>query len=311
MIFTLRLTINTMDISELKAFTKVVQTGSFTAAAEIMNTQRPYVSRLINQLESKLGVRLLTRTTRAQSLTEVGREFYERAVAILASIEEAEQAIIQSQAQPTGILKLSCSAEFGVMAVGEWINQYLALYPQMRVEADFTNRKVDLVHEGFDLAIRVGELPDSSLVARLLGHVHYGIFASPEYLARAGHPVTPDDLPAHNTISFIGHAQRTEWLLQHHTKQQPPVGIELRPRLNVSSITAAKQATIQGIGIALLPHISARAAVKANQLIAVLPDWRHNDIPIHAIFASARYVSAKVRAFIELAQMSMQGVDKD
>lgn len=294
-----------MEISELKAFVKVVQTGSFTQAAELLNTQRTYISRLINQLESKLGVRLLARTTRAQSLTEVGREFYERAVSILASIEEAEQAIMQSQAQPTGVLKLTCSTEFGMMAVEQWITDYLTTYPHMRVEADFTNRKVDLVHEGFDLAIRVGELPDSSLIARLLGHVRYGLFAAPNYLKQTGEPQTPADLKTHHTISFIGNAQRTEWLLHHRHQPESSAHIELKPRYNVSNISAAKQAAINSIGIALLPCITAHSAVEMKQLVHLLPGWHPNDVPIHAVYTSARYVSPKVRSFIELAQRSM------
>ena len=297
-----------MEISELKAFVKVVQTGSFTQAAELLNTQRTYVSRLINQLETKLGVRLLARTTRAQSLTEVGREFYERAMAILASIDEAEQAIVQSQAQPTGILKLTCSTELGMMAVGRWINEYLTAYPHMRVEADFTSRKADLVHEGFDLAIRVGELPDSSLIARLLGHVRYGLFASPVYMAQTASltPLSmPSDLAALHTISFLGNAQRTVWSLIHTSNNRLQQDIELKPRYTVSNISAAKEAAINGIGIALLPHITAQTSVENHQLVHVLPDWQPADIPVHAVFTSARYVSPKVRAFIELAQTAM------
>ncbi|GHA66431.1 LysR family transcriptional regulator [Formosimonas limnophila] len=295
-----------MEISELKAFVKVVQTGSFTQAAELLNTQRTYISRLINQLENKLDVRLLARTTRAQSLTEVGREFYERAVSILTSIEEAEQAVMQSQSQPTGILKLTCSTEFGMMAVGRWINEYLTAYPHMRVEADFTSRKADLVHEGFDLAIRVGELPDSSLVARLLGHVRYGLFASPNYMAKIASLSAPSDLNALHTISFLGNAQRTVWSLHHSANKRLQQDIELKPRYNVSNISAAKEAAINGIGIALLPHITAQAAIKDKQLVHVLPDWQPADIPVHAVFASARYVSPKVRSFIELAQQAMR-----
>ena len=294
-----------MDISELKAFTKVVQTGSFTQAAEALNTQRAYVSRLINQLESKLGVRLLARTTRAQSLTEVGRELYERAVAILASIEEAEQAVQHAQAQPTGILKLTCSTEFGMMAVGRWITEYLTAYPHMRVEADFTSRKADLVHEGFDLAIRVGELPDSTLIARLLGHVRYGLFAAPQYIAQTAPLSAPSDLTELHTISFLGNAQRTMWRLHHRTNTRLQHDIELKPRYTVSNISAAKEAAMSGIGIALLPHITAQAAVEHGQLIHVLPDWQPADVPVHAVFTSARYVSPKVRSFIELAQNAM------
>jgi len=160
-----------MDITALQAFVKVVQTGSFTRAADALHTQKAYLSRVVTQLEKELGARLLERTTRSLSLTEIGREFFERAVGILASVEDAQRAVQKAQGEPRGVLKLTCGVEFGMIAVSGWIAAYLERYPQVRVDGEFTGRIVDIVHEGFDLAIRVGPLADSTLTARKLGEL--------------------------------------------------------------------------------------------------------------------------------------------
>jgi LysR family transcriptional regulator for bpeEF and oprC len=148
-----------METSELTAFVKVVQSGSFTRAAESMGTQKAYLSRVVTQLEQKLGVRLLERTTRSLSLTEAGREIFERAVGILGAMEDVERVAQQTLAEPRGTLRLTCGVEFGMIAVSRWISDYLARYPLVNVESDFTGRIVDIVHEGFDLAIRIGGPP--------------------------------------------------------------------------------------------------------------------------------------------------------
>jgi len=149
-------------------------------------------------------VRLLERTTRALSLTEIGREFFERAVGILASVEDAQRTVQKAQGEPRGVLRLTCGVEFGMIAVSQWIAAYLERYPQVRVDADFTGRIVDIVHEGFDLAIRVGPLADSALTARKLGELHYGLFAAPAYVARRAAPNLPSDLATHDVLAFAG-----------------------------------------------------------------------------------------------------------
>lgn len=158
-----------MDLNALEAFVKVVQTGSFTRAAEALNTDKGRLSRVVGRLERELSVRLLERSTRSLSLTEAGREFFERARAILGSVDDAREAMQRIRGEPQGTLRLSCGVEFGLIAVGGWVADYLAAHPQVQVEADYTNRIVDIVHEGYDLAVRVGPLPDSSLAARRLG----------------------------------------------------------------------------------------------------------------------------------------------
>lgn len=290
--------ITTMDLPALQAFVKVVQTGSFTRAADALHTQKAHLSRLVSQLEKELGVRLLERTTRALSLTEVGREFFERAVGILASVDDAQRAIQKAQGEPRGTLKLTCGVEYGMIAVSGWISAYLVRYPQMQVEADFTGRVVDMVHEGFDLAIRVGPLADSTLAARRLGDIAYGLFATPDYLMRHPPVEQPEDLARQTLLSFSGGSAQSSWNL---TDGQRHHRMPVSARFKANNVFAVRDAALQGLGIAQLPTMVAADAVQAGRLQAVLPAWSAPAVPVHAVFASARYLTPKVRSFIDLA----------
>ncbi len=257
---------------------------------------------MVTQLEKELGARLLERTTRSLSLTEIGREFFERVVGILASVEDAERAVQKAQGEPRGVLKLTCGVEFGMLAVSGWVRAYLARYPQVRVEADFTGRLVDIVHEGFDLAIRVGPLADSTLTARKLGELRYGLYAAPGYLARYGAPARPADLTSHETLAFSGGSHQATWTL---SRDQQSDRVTVQPRLRANNVFAVRDAAVAGLGIAQLPVMVADAAVHGDQLQGVLTDWSLSSVPVHAVFASARYLTPKVRAFIDLAAEAM------
>lgn len=285
-----------MDIPELQAFVKVVQAGSFTRAAETLGTQKATLSRTVSQLEARLGVRLLERTTRSLSLTEIGRELFERAVGILGAVEDAERLVQQIHAEPRGVLRLTCGVEFGMLAVSGWIDGYLAQYPDVSVEADFTGRLVDLVHEGFDLAIRIGPLEDSRLAARRLGSLEYGLFASPAYLARRGTPATPQELAAHTLLVFSAGAHRGGWKLQRDGEE---IRVDNAGRLRVNNSFAVRDAALSGLGIAQLPLRVARGA--GDALVRVLPGWAPPAVPVHAVFPSNRFLTPKVRAFVDLA----------
>ena len=287
-----------MDLAALQAFVKVVQTGSFTRAAEALQTQKARLSRVVSQLERELSVRLLERSTRSLSLTEPGREFFERAHAILAQVDDARQAMQRIRGQPQGLLRLSCGVEFGLVAVSAWIADYLVAYPQVQVEADYSNRVVDIVHEGFDLAVRVGPLSDSSLAARRLGLLDYGLYASAAYLRRHGQPAMPQELTAHALVVYAGAAAQGRWQLLRGDEQ---VRVALQPRLRVNTSLAAREAILRGLGIGLLPRRVAEADGMAAKLQRVLPAWAPPEVPVHAVFASARYLTPKVRAFIDLA----------
>ncbi len=295
-----------MDLVALQAFVRVVQTGSFTRAAEALQTHKAHLSRVIGQLERELGARLLERTTRSLSLTEVGREFHERAVAILAAVDDARQAVAQSQGEPRGTLRLTCGVDFGLLAVGAWTNRYLARYPQMKVEAEITGRIVDVVHEGFDLAIRVGRLPDSTLTARRLGALSYALYAAPPYLKRRGSPRSPADLAQHDLLVFTPARNVSAWQLGRQGETQR---VDLRQaRFRASNHFAVRDACTAGLGIALLPHLIAEPLLPDGQLRKVLDGWSSPEVPVHAVFASARFLAPKVRAFIDLASGAFGGV---
>ncbi len=262
---------------------------------------------MVSELERELGVRLLERSTRSLSLTEIGREFYERAVGILASVEDAQRAVQRAQGEPRGTLKLTCGVEFGMIAVSGWIGRYLERHPQARVDADFTSRVVDIVHEGFDLAIRVGQLSDSSLNARRLGQLEYGLFAAPGYLCRQEVPTSPEELSSHEALAFTGGSHPASWLL---TRAGVTHRLELRPRLKANNVFATRDAAAAGLGIAQLPLIVARPMLHGRRLVPVLADWALPAMPVHAVFASARYLTPKVRAFIDLALEAMQSPDE-
>ena len=287
-----------MDLSTLEAFVKVVQTGSYTRAADALGTQKARLSRVISALEAELAVRLLERSTRSLSLTEAGREFFERAHAILGSVDEARQAMQRIRGEPQGTLRLTCGVEFGLVAAGAWIADYLAAYPQMQVEADYTNRVVDIVHEGQDLALRVGPLADSSLAARRLGVLDYGLYASADYLRRHGQPDAPQDLAAHPLVVYAGAAPQGHWSL---ARGDETTRVRLQPRLRVNTSLAVRDVLQRGLGIGVLPRRVAEHSAQPAALQRVLPDWRPPDVPVHAVFASARYLTPKVRAFIDLA----------
>lgn len=291
-----------MDLVALQVFVKVVQTGSFTRAASSLGSQKSHLSRTLSQLERELGVRLLERTTRALSLTEAGREFFERALAILGAVDDARRAMQKVQGVPRGSLRLTCGVEFGMIAVSSWIERYLEHYPDVRIDADYTARVVDLVHEGYDLAIRLGSLSDSSLAARKLGELHYALYAAPRYLSRRGSPQHPTDLSTHAQLAFVGGSHPAHWRLRRDQEEHL---LNLQARLKANNVFAIRDAAIAGYGIAQLPKLVAAEAVQSGRLQVVLPGWEPPRVAVHAVFASVRYLTPKVRAFIDLAVEAM------
>jgi DNA-binding transcriptional LysR family regulator len=289
-----------MTLEQLRFLVRVVQAGSFTRAAERLGTQKSHVSRVVAQLEADLGAKLIERTTRRLGLTEMGREVFERALAILGAVEDTELLVQQAQDAPRGVLRLTCGVEFGELAVGNWVREYLAAWPEVAVEADYTARVVDLTHEGFDLAIRIGPLAESRLVARRLGALHYGLFAAPGYLERHGTPRQAADLAAHALVMFSAGSHRRGWVL--HGEGDAPVRIDGPARLRVNHSFAVRDALLDRLGVGLLPLLVAAHAVHAGDLVPVLPDLRPEPVDVHAVYLGNRFLSPKVRAFVEIAQ---------
>jgi DNA-binding transcriptional LysR family regulator len=289
-----------MTLDQLRIYVKVIEAGSFTDAAERLDTPRSHVSRVIAQLEAELGVVLLERTTRARSITEAGREVYERALGILGAVDDTLRATQRLHDAPQGLLRLTCGIEFGQVLLGSWIEDYLALYPKVAVEAEYTSRELDLVHEGFDLAIRGGPLPDSRLVARPLGSFDYGLFASPGYLRAHGHPAEPAELEGHELVFFSGGVVKAGWTL-YHPQRETPVAVKAAARLRVNAGTGVRSSLLRGLGVGQLPWVMADEAVAAGLLEPVLEPWAPAPVTVHAVYPSNRYLTPKVRAFIDLA----------
>ncbi len=287
----------TIDLGEMATFVAVVQRGSFTSAADALETDKGRVSRSVTRLEKKLGARLLERSTRSLRVTEVGREFFERSVSVLTAVEETEAAIANQLGAPSGTLKLTTGPEFGTLVVDRWISAYLLRYPKVRVETEYTNRVTDIIHEGFDVAIRVGPLGDSDLSARRLMELTYGLYAAPSYAAGAIEPATPDDLKAHDLIMFAPRG-RAVWKL---VNGRASATVSKTARCSVNNNLSALAMAKASLGIALLPDFMAKPALEDGLLKRVLPSWGRIPVPVHAVFTSSRYMAPKVRAFVDLA----------
>lgn len=282
----------------MRILVKVVQAGNFTRAAGLLGVRKSYVSRVIAGLEAELGVRLIDRSTRAQRLTDVGAQVYGRALTIEEALAETHQAAQEARGEPLGTLRLTAGPEFGQIAVTGWIARYLARFAAMRVDVDYTARVVDLVHEGIDLAIRIGEMSESRLIARKLGEIDYGLFACPRYLASAPAVDLPQDLAAHALIVFSGGRRSDQWSL---TRGGQTVQVDVAARLRTNNSFALRDAVLAGLGIGRLPLMLAAEPVAAGRLVPVLADWRPPGAPVYAVYPDNRYLAPKVRAFIDLA----------
>ncbi|MEN0067669.1 MAG: LysR family transcriptional regulator [Myxococcota bacterium] len=288
---------DTIPTSEMVALVAVVEEGSFTRAADRMGTRKAQVSRVISRLEARMKARLLHRTTRSLRLTEVGREVYERSRAILAAMRDTVERVREAQRSPKGTLRVSCGVEFGLLAVQPWVRSYLAAFAEVAVEVHFSHRLVDLIHEGFDVAIRVGPLTDSSLSARRLGEVDYGLFASQSYADASGMPSRVEELADHALVlSTQTRGPHGRWTLSRGDER---ASLDLNPRLLVTSHMAVRDALAAGLGIGLLPCFQARELMLKGRLVPVLPGWGWPPVPVHAVFPSTRYLAPGVRAFVD------------
>ncbi len=287
----------TLDrLGDLDVFARVVATRGMSAAGRELGLSPAVVSKRISRLEERLGVRLLQRTTRQVALTEAGQGFYERVVAILASVEEAESFAAQGSAQVRGTLRVSAPTSFGRLHVAPHLKAFFDLHPGLAVELVLSDAFVDIVGEGFDVAIRIADLSDSSLVARRLAANHRVLCAAPGYLARAGMPGTVEDLAGH---ALVAH-NATEWRLSGPGGDQT---VRVQGPLRTNSSEVVREAVLAGIGIALRSTWDVGPDLKAGRLVRVLPDHAGSSrVAVHAVFPSRRHLEPKVRAFIDFLQ---------
>ena len=283
----------------MQAFIAVCDAQGFSAAARKLGLSPSVVTRLIAGLESRLGVRLLQRTTRSVRLTDAGARYLERARRIVAEVEEAELSAQEERGEPTGRLVVAVPVVFGRLHARPLLTRYLERHPKVSVELQLANHYVSLVEEGVDVAIRVGELVDSGLIARGLGQTRRTLVASPTYLAQCGVPRLPSDLAGHRLIAFSGAASRREWpFWSEGTVSSVPVA----PQFFSNSGDAAIDHAIDGGGIASALSYQVVDACRTGRLVEVLRDFAPPPLPIQAVFPTSRLLSRKVRAFIDLAE---------
>lgn len=285
-----------MDMNEVLIFARVVEAGSFTAAGRALGLPKSTVSRKVAALEERLGARLLERTTRRLRLTEAGSVLFERARRISVALDEAEAAVGELQSEPKGTIRLTAPVDMGHTWLGPIIARFLAAYPDVHVDIELTGRVVDLLAEGFDVAIRAGKLADSSLVARRLGRTRIGLFASPDYLSWRGVPEHPNDLAEHAFVLFRGSRFEETLNLQRGAEQ---LEIHVQGRASANDFTMLRGLCAAGAGIGQLPDVVGALEVEAGRLVPVLPDWCTGEGQVAAVYPSSRHLSTTVRAFLD------------
>lgn len=291
-----------MDLNEAAVFVKVVQVGSFSAAARQLGLPTSTVSTRVARLEKRLGITLLQRTTRRLNLTEAGAAYYHHASLGLGYMLEAEAAIDEARKQPQGRLKVTAPADMGDGLLGGLIERTQREYPALEVELLLTDRFIDLVAEGIDVAIRAGELQDSSLVARSLGNIRWALFASREYLKKSPPLEEPQQLHAHHCLQFTPMG-RDSWDL---SSGRSHITIPLPGRTMANSIGVVQSMTENGLGVALLPTFTCKPGLASENLVRVLPEWQGRADPIHLVYPRQRFMPPKLRAFIDLAQAELR-----
>lgn len=287
-----------IDLNEMLIFAKVVDEGSFTGAANALDMPKSTVSRRIAQLEKRLGARLLHRTTRRLNLTEVGAGYYARCSRIVAEAQEADLAIVEARSIPKGPLRVTAPRLFGESFLMPILSEYTARYEGVELEVLLTERKVDLIEEGIDIAVRIGRPNDSALTARKIGQGRVFCCASPAYLRRNPAPETPEDLKAHRCITFGTAQDDSVWRFEPESGSVTKV--EVRSALNVNSYPVVRQAAINGLGVALLPAFVCAQDLRHGRLVALLPEHTAQTSTLYAVYPSGRYLSPKVRAFLDL-----------
>jgi len=283
-------------LNSMNIFVCVVDRGSFTAAAEKQGLSRAQVSKVVRQLETHLGTRLLNRTTRKISLTETGRSYYEGCKTVLNDIDEIESVAGEQTVMPYGTLTISAPNSFGVLHLRKAIPEYIKQYPRVKIVLSLTDRFIDVVAEGFDVGIRIASLEDSSLIARKIAPCKQAFCASPDYLEKKGIPKVPIDLAIHSCLTYSNDLKPENWILH---------GAEGAQSIKVSGPVCSdngdilKEAAIAGLGITSLPTFIVGPDIKSGRLQQVLAEYCRPEISIYAVYPSRRYLSAKVRTFVD------------
>jgi DNA-binding transcriptional LysR family regulator len=284
-------------LQSMRAFAKVVQRGSFAAAARELRLSRSAVSKHVIDLEQELGAQLLVRTTRSASPTENGQAYYERCTAILADLEEADLSVKRLQAEPRGVLRVNAPMSFGTLHLGRAVADFMERYTQLHIQLILSDQQIDPVQEGFDITLRIADLPSSSLIARKIAPARRVICAAPRYLQERGTPQHPNDLRDHACLTYGHLATGNQWKLTGADGHDHWIAIPWMLCTNNAEIL--RDAAVRGRGVALLPTFIAGANLQQGSLQTILADYRAPEISIYAIYPQTRHLSVKVRLFID------------
>lgn len=282
--------------NEMQAFAAVVDAGSFVRAAEALQVSKTAVSRLISDLEARLDVRLLHRTTRRLSLTAEGESFHARCKELLAGVEEAEAEVTAGAVDAVGVLRLNVPVSFGLLHLAPLWPAFMAQHPRVTLDVTLTDRLVDLVEEGYDLAVRIAQLPASSLVSRRLSTTRLMLCASPEYLRRHGTPAHPHEIAGHGVLAYTLLVMGEQWSFDG---PQGPVSVKIHPAMRSNSGDTCCAAALQHQGIVLQPSFMVGQHLRSGALVEVLPGYRSLELGVYAVYASRKHLTPKVRVLID------------
>lgn len=281
---------------EMQAFCSVVDAGSFVKAADALGMSKAAVSRYVGDLEARLGVRLLHRTTRRLSLTEEGDVFYARSKELLTGLDEAEAEITSRSSTASGLLRVNAPVTFGIRHLGPLWGEFRALHPKVRLDVTLADRVVDLVEEGYDLAIRIASLPSSTLISRRLATTRMVLCASPQYLKARGVPCHPADLTGHAVVSYSYWSTKDEW---HFDGPQGRVSVKTDPCIHTNNGDTCRAAALAHQGVILQPSFLVGDDLEAGTLVELMPEFRSIELGIYAVYPTRKHVSPKVRALID------------
>jgi DNA-binding transcriptional LysR family regulator len=285
---------------EMQAFVAVAELGSFVKAADQLEASKAAVSRYVAQLEERLGVRLMQRTTRRQSLTDEGHAFLTHCKETLALIHDAEEEIQNKRKQPTGLIRVSAPLTFGVLHLAPLWGKFTALYPQVRLDIILSDRVVDLVEDGFDIAVRVAHLPSSTLISRKLTSTSLVVCASPKYLRGKVKPKHPNDLKKHSVISYSYLATGDEWLFTGPDGDgDDEVRVKIQPKIRTNNGETCRSAALAHQGVILQPTFIVGNDIQKGDLVALLPQFKSIELGIYAVYPSRKLVSPRIRALVD------------
>lgn len=291
-----------MNLNDLLVFVEVVERGGFTAAGSALAMPKSNVSRTVSRLEAALGVQLLERTTRKQILTEIGQMYYKHCSRIKEELESASASIETLSETPKGRLRVCASVTVGQSLICQHLVEFARTYPEVKIDIRLTNRRVDLIEEGFDVVIRVGELPDSSLIGKYLCSQELHLYAAPSYIEELDTSLSvPSDLAKHRCLFMNAMSERSQWQLQNGEKIKV---IDFEPAFSCDNFYVLQQLAIDGLGITILPDYMCKKHLEDGRLIRVLDNWIGAKVDLHALVRSTGGVTPKIRAFLDFISHS-------